>query len=220
MSFNVAELFCSINGEGLRAGELAVFVRLAGCNLSCGYCDTAWANEPGVLAKSMTAQEIAGAVLNFGVKNVTLTGGEPLLADGIGGLFELLGEKGLSAEVETNGSVSIARYEDLRFRPRFTLDYKLPGSGMERFMLTDNYRWLRQGDTVKFVCQSKEDLKRAKDVIDEFDLTHKCAVYLSPVFGRIEPSDMVDFMKENRMNDVRLQLQLHKYIWDPMERGV
>jgi 7-carboxy-7-deazaguanine synthase len=87
-------------------------------------------------------------------------------------------------------------------------------------MLTDNFRLLRQEDTVKFVSGSRDDLERAADIISEYDLTKRCHVYISPVFGKIDPQVIVDFMKEKKMNDVRLQLQLHKLIWEPDRRGV
>ena len=102
----------------------------------------------------------------------------------------------------------------------FTLDYKLPSSGCEDQMLTGNFEYLQPDDTVKFVCGSGKDLYRAKEIIEEHQLCGRCNIYLSPVFGKIEPSDMVDFMAEHRMNKVRLQMQLHKVIWHPEARGV
>ena len=105
-------------------------------------------------------------------------------------------------------------------RLSFTMDYKLPSSGCESAMLTDNFRYLRQEDTVKFVSGSREDLERAADIISQHNLTERCHVYISPVYGSIDPQDIVGFMAERKMNDVRLQLQLHKLIWDPCKRGV
>ncbi len=221
MNFKVAEIFSSINGEGRLAGELAVFVRFAGCNLSCSYCDTTWANAPDVPYRTMTEQQIYNAIKDAGIRNVTLTGGEPLLQPGIRRLLELLAaDDALRVEIETNGSISIAPYGDMENRPSMTLDYKLPGSGMESSMCLDNYRLVKPMDTVKFVCGSQEDLNRALEIIREYDLTEKCAVYLSPVFGQISPDKMVDFLKEHCLNGVRLQLQLHKFIWDPDRQGV
>ena len=216
----VAERFISINGEGQRAGELAVFLRFAGCNLSCTYCDTAWANAPDCMFTEYSAQENYAFVRQSGIRNVTLTGGEPLLAEGIDELLELLLSDGyLRVEIETNGSVLLDDFCGSR-RPAFTVDYKLPGSGMEACMRTENFQYLRPQDTVKFVAGSREDLKRARAVIDEYSLCDVCCVYLSPVYGRIEPAEMVSFMREYAMNDVRLQLQMHKAIWDPSQRGV
>ena len=100
------------------------------------------------------------------------------------------------------------------------MDYKLPGSGMEAQMRTENFVLLNTDDTVKFVVKDYTDLCRARDVIREYDLTEKCHVYLSPVYGQIELEDIVNFMKDNRMNDVNMQLQMHKIIWDSEMRGV
>lgn len=218
--FPVVEKFVSINGEGSRAGELAVFIRFRKCNLSCSYCDTKWANSDDVNADIMTAENIAEYVHNTGVKNVTLTGGEPLLQSNIYDLIKILIMQGNSVEIETNGSISIAELSKQEYRPIFTLDYKLPDSLMEHTMLTENYKYLNKNDVVKFVAGSKSDLEKAVEVIKKYNLTEKCRVYISPVFGRIKPSDIVDFMTGSKLNDVRLQLQLHKFIWNPDERGV
>lgn len=220
MSFAVAEKFVSINGESVRAGEPAVFIRFRGCSLACSYCDTKWANEPSCPAELMSAEEIAGYVNGTGIKNVTLTGGEPLLQKDIRSLIELLASGGHRVEIETNGSVSVAELSGMTCRPVFTLDYKLPSSGMESAMLTDNYRYLCSEDAVKFVSGSRADLERAAEIIEKYDLTAKCRVYISPVFGAIDPAGIVDFMLERKLNGVRLQLQLHKFIWDPDKRGV
>lgn len=220
--YKIAEIFTSINGEGMRAGELAVFVRLCGCNLRCSYCDTMWANSENAEHTEMTADEIADAVLETGVKNVTITGGEPLMADGVKELLErLCSESTLRIEIETNGSVCIGEYESLENRPVFTLDYKLPSSNMEdRMCLADNVPFLKSQDCMKFVAGSESDLERAAEIIEKYKLTEKCHVILSPVFGKAEPAFMVEFMKSGRMNDVRLQLQLHKFIWNPDKKGV
>ena len=216
----LVEKFISINGEGAHAGELAVFLRFKGCNLSCSYCDTCWARTAEAEATEVTPEELAEWVRSTGVRNVTLTGGEPLLQPHITELTTLLMGLGCRVEYETNGSISLAPYAYMHPRPVFTMDYKLPSSGMERFMCTDNFRLLGAHDTVKFVSGSVEDLMRAKEIIEEYSLTEKCHVYLSPVFDCIEPAEMVDFMIENHMNGVRLQLQMHKFIWEPDRRGV
>ncbi len=216
----VAETFISINGEGTRAGELAFFVRFKGCNLSCSYCDTKWANLPNVSCTDMSPEEICRMILGSGIKNVTLTGGEPLLQSDISGLIEILTENGLSVEIETNGSILLLPFTKLCQRPIFTMDYKLPSSGMEDKMCLQNFELLDKNDTVKFVSGSKEDLETAYEIIDRYELLNHCHVYISPVFGSIDPADIVEWMKEKRLNGARLQLQLHKFIWDPEKRGV
>lgn len=221
MIYKVVETFISINGEGQHAGELALFIRFAGCNLNCNYCDTRWANQPDVVYQEMTETEIKALVADSGVRNVTLTGGEPLLQPGMYQLLEIVGSlTDIRIEIETNGSVDIGPYMTLIRRPAFTLDYKLPGSGMEAGMNTENYRYLTKEDTVKFVISDKADLTRAREIIEQYQLEGRCGIYYSPVFGRIRPAEIVDDMIEHRLNGVHMQLQMHKFIWDPEQRGV
>ncbi len=221
MVYKVVETFISINGEGQHAGELALFIRFAGCNLNCNYCDTRWANQPDVVYQEMTETEIKALVTDSGVRNVTLTGGEPLLQPGMYQLLETMGSlPDIRIEIETNGSVDIEPYMTLIRRPAFTLDYKLPGSGMEAGMNTDNYRYLTKEDTVKFVISDKADQTRAREIIEQYQLEGRCGIYYSPVFGRIRPAEIVDDMIEHRLNGVHMQLQMHKFIWDPEQRGV
>ena len=215
----VVEKFVSINGEGLRAGELAVFIRFKGCNLNCSYCDTSWANEIDCGYEELSPEEILDYIKSTNIRNVTLTGGEPLLWHDIKRLTELiLSDGSLRVEIETNGSVDISGLmkDDLTF----TMDYKLPSSGCEDKMNRDNFDCLRKTDTVKFVSGSKDDLNRALQVIREYDLINRCHVYFSPVFGRIEPREIVEFMIDNNLNDARIQIQMHKVIWNPNQKGV
>ena len=218
----VAEKFISINGEGTRAGELAVFVRFTGCNLRCSYCDTMWANEPGCPYEEMSPAQICEYVRSTGIKNVTLTGGEPLLQKDMDKLISLLISKcGVRVEIETNGAVDLRPFAELpEGRPLFTMDYKLPSSGYENRMIAENFSVLEKEDTVKFVSGSRADLERAGEIIEKYGLLDRCHVYFSPVFGRIEPAEIVDFMLNKRMNKARIQIQMHKVIWDPNERGV
>ena len=219
--YDVAEIFSSINGEGILAGQLAVFVRFKGCNLDCSFCDTKWANAPDTISTRMTEYDIYNAVKAAKITNITLTGGEPLLQSNIKNLLELLGnDTSLNIEVETNGSIDLKNFVGLQNPPSFTMDYKLPSSGMEDFMNPDNFSVLSEKDTVKFVVGCLEDMERAKDVIEKYELIKKCHVYLSPVFEGIEPSEIVDYMLKNNLNGVNLQLQMHKLIWDPNARGV
>ena len=227
--YKVAEIFTSVNGEGMCVGELAVFVRFCGCNLRCNYCDTMWANEPDCTYESMTDDEILQKILKEGIKNVTLTGGEPLLQPQIDVLIQKLVQYKdglLRIEIETNGSVDISRFimKDDKgvyyIRPVFTMDYKLRGSGMESGMSIGNFNYLCKNDTVKFVVSDEEDLERAYEISKQYHLNGKCNLILSPVFGRIEPERIVDFMKQKKWNGARMQLQIHKIIWDPDQKGV
>ena len=219
-SLSVAEKFVSINGEGRRAGELAVFLRFCTCNLHCSYCDTRWANSDDAIAEEMTVGQLTDYVISTGVQNVTLTGGEPLLQKNIGNLIAALNMHGLYVEIETTGSVPLKTFAPFSEHTSVTMDYKLPGSEMEKYMCTENFSYLTAKDTVKFVVSDLKDLKRATEIIRKFDLTSRCCVYFSPVFGEIHPDTIVSFMKEHMLNQVRLQLQLHKYIWNPTRRGV
>ena len=219
--FHVVEKFVSINGEGQHAGELAVFIRLRGCNLNCSYCDTRWACTSDAAAEDMTEEEITGYIKSTGVSRVTLTGGEPLMAEDIMVLLKALSNQlELKIEIETNGSIHIKDFAAINNPPAFTLDYKLKGSGMEDKMLTDNFEFLTAKDTVKFVCSDISELERVCEIVDRYRISDKCTALISPVFGRIEPADMVDYMISHNRNDIRLQLQLHKFIWDPNKRGV
>ncbi len=221
MNYQVVEKFISINGEGQKCGELAIFIRLASCNLRCSYCDTMWANESDVSYTEMTSEEIYEYIKETGVKNITLTGGEPLLANSVKDLIEIIvNDKDLFLEIETNGSVLIKDYLIDVDNLSFTVDYKSPSSLMNDKMLYDNYKYLKMKDTVKFVVGSIEDLDKAKSVIKEYNLSEKTKVFISPIFGNIELEDIVEYMKVNLLNDVRLQVQLHKIIWDPSINGV
>lgn len=220
MEYKVAEKFVSINGEGTRSGQLAVFIRFCGCNLNCSFCDTTWVNEEDTEYSLMDEIQIVEYIMETGIKNVTLTGGEPLMQHGIRILVQMLTDKGLYVEIETNGSVAINEYKDIVPLPSFTLDYKLPGSGMEKHMNTDNFNYISHNDTVKFVAGDIKDLERFREIIDEYNLVDKCNVYLSPVYGSIEPVMLVEYMKEHRLNGVNMQLQMHKIIWSPDKRGV
>ena len=219
--YKIAEMFSSINGEGTHAGQLAFFIRFTGCNLNCSYCDTKWANEPNAPYTEMTAEEILSEVKKSGIKNVTVTGGEPLIQQEIFPLLEMLCEDGRYVEIETNGSADVSDVVKIKGeRPALTMDYKLPSSGMESHMRTENFALLEKKDTVKFVAGSRADLERALEIIREFRLTERCSVYISPVFGELKPAEIVNFMLENKLNGVNVQLQMHKFIWDPNMRGV
>ncbi|MBQ8662865.1 MAG: putative 7-carboxy-7-deazaguanine synthase QueE [Eubacterium sp.] len=220
-NYKVVEIFSSINGEGMKAGQIAVFIRMQGCNLDCKYCDTAWANEENCRFHWTSTEEIVELIRSMWIKNVTITGGEPLLQENIRELLEVLSkEPGIEVEIETNGSVDLMPFMDIENRPSFTMDYKLPSSGAEDEMVMSNLNCIDKRDMVKFVIGDVEDLVRAKEVIEEYDLTTRTNVHFSPVWGEIEMEQIVWFMKSHHLNNVTLQLQLHKIIWDPQMRGV
>lgn len=221
--YRVAETFVSLNGEGSRSGQLAYFVRLAGCNLNCSFCDTSWANDPDEKFKRMTEHDIYEGIRLSGVTNVTITGGEPLLHPEISVLLKLLlSDELLHVEIETNGSIKLEPFMELKESERlsFTVDYKLPSSGMEIMMRAANFELLSSEDAVKLVAGELDDLERAVTVIDAYDLTNRCHVLISPVYGKITPLEIANFIKEKTVNGVRLQIQLHKLLWGEDIRGV
>lgn len=214
----VVEKFVSINGEGLRSGELAVFIRFANCNLRCSYCDTKYSFINPIYTEE-SIDELVKYVKSTGVKNVTLTGGEPLIQNEIKELMIELSNIGNRIEIETNGSINIAPYLNIP-NVTFTLDYKLKGSGMEKYMDLTNYDLLRKNDVIKFVVSDYDDLEKTKEIIKKYDLINKANCLISPVWGRIEFEEIVNFLKDNKLNDVKMQLQIHKIIWDKDKKGV
>lgn len=212
----VVEIFKSIDGEGKRTGLPTTFIRLFGCNLHCSYCDTRYGCE-GNDYTEMSVQEIVDKVGELGLDSITVTGGEPLTHDDILQLVDCLSYNGYRVNIETNGSV------DLRAIPRFrrlffTMDYKCPTSLMENKMNLDNFKYLTNEDVLKFVVGSIQDLDKAKEIIMKYN--PDCEIYISPVFGKIEPKEIVEYMLANNLNECHVQMQLHKIIWDPEERGV
>lgn len=210
------EIFESIDGEGLRTGELVTFVRLAGCNLRCNYCDTKYAFNEGI---HVDVTYILKRLKELGNRKVTLTGGEPLIHNGIADLISSMHEYDIN--IETNGSVDIKPYIGLN-NVLLTMDYKTKSSGENSKMLLSNIPLLRENDVLKIVMR-KEDEAEVFNLLNE-NMT-KAYVYLSPVFGDYEPSELVTFLKHLKncgvdVSKVRVQVQLHKVIWKPDERGV
>lgn len=236
VTFSVAEVFVSLNGEGPRAGKRAAFLRFVGCNLACSWCDTQWACEGVDTLGVKTLEELVAYVEAADVAYVTITGGEPLLQDNLGELIVALSQIPAvqAVEIETNGSVDIRPLHALRQSTLaakdysqmlgaelvFTLDYKLPSSAMEHYMLTEHYDALISQDTVKFVVGSVEDFDKMVQVVDSYSLTSRCQVYVSPVFGAIEVSWLAEELLRRRLNGYTMQLQLHKLIWPKTDKGV
>lgn len=221
----VVEVFKSIDGEGKRVGLPTTFIRLYGCNIKCTYCDTRYGCE-GNNYTIMSIQEIVDKVKALGVKSITITGGEPLVHPGVKNLVEHLLYEGYWINIETNGTVDVDDFRcavggnknDGVSRLFFTVDYKCPSSGMEKHMKMDMYHKLRSTDVVKFVVGSKDDLDRALTVLEEMQT--KAEVYFSPIFGSIEPKEIVEYILEHKLHNCKVQLQLHKIIWSPETKGV
>lgn len=225
MKLPIVEIFRSIEGEGKRTGKLCTFIRTAGCNLRCSYCDTKYSyDESG--AGYMLIDDIIETVGMYECPNITITGGEPLIHEEVKNeLIPRLLEKGYCVNIETNGSIllkglreSVIPEDQTQENLFFTMDWKSISSRMNSKMLAENLLELKSYDVLKFVVGSNVDLIDMKDVIDNYKI--KAQIYVSPVFGKIEMEDIVNFMKRNNMNDVKLQVQLHKIIWNPEKRGV
>jgi 7-carboxy-7-deazaguanine synthase len=210
----VNEIYQSVQGESTWAGLPCVFVRLTFCDLRCTYCDTEYAFYEG---NKMTLEEIVDKVRDFGCPLVEVTGGEPLLQPNCVPLLARLCDAGFTVLLETSGSHDIAPVDA---RVHRIMDLKTPSSGECSRNLYANIAHLTERDEVKFVIGSREDYEWTREKMREHDLAAKVrAVLLSPVFGKISPSDIVAWMLEDKL-PARFQLQMHKFIWEPRARGV
>ncbi|HUO77046.1 MAG TPA: radical SAM protein [Thermodesulfovibrionales bacterium] len=209
----VCEIFASIQGESSYAGVPCTFVRMSGCNLKCSYCDTVYAYEEGT---ELTEDEITGKVRAIGLRTVEITGGEPLLQPGVLSLTKRLLDHEFRVLIETNGSQDIRQVDQ---RAVLILDVKTPGSGMANTFLMSNLDLLRPVDELKFVITGRKDYEWSRYFVKEHSLTGKCTLLFSPAFGMLHPKDLSQWIMEERL-EVRLNLQLHKYIYGPDVRGV
>lgn len=203
----VVELFSSLQGESTHAGRKCFFIRLEGCNLSCSYCDTAYACSGG---KEYSIDDLAAAAVESGTGLVEITGGEPLLQSETPQLCRALLDMGLEVMIETNGSLPIAAVPPEVYR---IVDCKLPDSGMADFMLAENYGELTPRDEVKFVVSSRRDFDYAVDVCRRYDLVSKTPhLLVSPVWGQVKFDELAQWVIESDL-PLRFQLQFHKIIW-------
>ncbi len=206
MSIKIHEIFFSIQGEASRVGLPTVFVRLTGCPLRCGYCDTAYAFHGGDL---FSVEEIVKQVANFGVKRVTVTGGEPLAQKECLVLLKTLCDQDYDVSLETSGAMDITHVDD---RVAIILDVKTPGSGEVSKNLWSNIPLLKAKDEVKFVLCDQADYAWAKQVLSEHGIHQLCPVLFSPVYGQLQPHDLAEWILADKLQ-VRLQIQLHKVLW-------
>ena len=212
----VNEIFSSIEGEGIRSGYPVTFIRLYGCNLHCSYCDTRYSCEGGDF-KQMSVDEILDVVADLGFHRVTVTGGEPLIHKDVNELLMALIKAGYEVNIETNGAVYVAPYTHSA-KMIITLDYKSISSGENASMWLSNIPLLRKRDVLMFVVGSQEDLDDMRRIV--IDYNPICSIYVSPIFGKIEPKEIVEYIKEHKLENCRVQLQMHKFIWPPQQRGV
>jgi 7-carboxy-7-deazaguanine synthase len=212
MTLRVCETFYSIMGESTRAGLPAWFIRLSGCNLRCRYCDTTYAYDEG---EEMTVAGLLQEALDCPSRLVLVTGGEPLLQQETPALLSGLAEGGFEVCLETNGSRPIAPVDG---RVHRIVDLKCPGSGMTGEIHWPNLEGLTPRDEVKFVVSDQQDFLWAVDVIKKYDLSGRLPLLISPVFGQMPAQEAAAWILESRL-PLRLNLQLHKYLWGPEARG-
>ena len=210
----INEIFYSIQGESSRAGTPCVFVRLTACDLRCSWCDTPYAFHEG---RKMAVDDVVAAVEPHGCSQVEITGGEPLLQEDVYPLMDALLTRGYTVMLETGGHRSIERVPAPVLK---IVDVKCPGSGEADKNDWRNLDRLAPHDEVKFVIKDRADYEFARDVISHHNLATKAAaVLLSPVHGALDLQTLSEWILADRL-PVRLQPQLHKYIWDPNRRGV
>jgi 7-carboxy-7-deazaguanine synthase len=210
----VNEIFHSIQGESTHAGRPCVFVRLTACDLRCSWCDTPYAFTEG---RKMSVDEVVERVRGYNCDVVEITGGEPLLQKEVYPLMERLLGQGRTVMLETGGHLSAENVPDGVIR---VIDVKCPGSGEAEKNHWPNLDRLRPTDEVKFVVRDRSDYEYARDIVAKHQLTGRCtAVLFSPVHGVLDPKQLAAWVLEDRLA-VRVQLQVHKYIWDATTRGV
>lgn len=210
----VNEIFHSIQGESTYAGRPCVFVRLTACDLRCVWCDSPYAFHEG---RKMSIDEVAEAVIAYGCPLVEMTGGEPLLQKDVYPLMERLHAAGLQVLIETGGHRSL---EHVPAWATVVMDVKCPGSGEAAKHDAGNFARLRPHDEVKFVIADRADYDYAKDVIAREELAGRvAAIHLSPVHGTLDSKTLSEWVLADKL-PVRVQLQLHKFIWGPEVRGV
>jgi 7-carboxy-7-deazaguanine synthase len=205
-ALRVTEIFLSLQGESTRAGLPTAFIRLTGCPLRCGYCDTGYAFTGG---KTMTLEAILDRVAGLHAHYVCVTGGEPLAQKNCPALLSALCDAGYSVSLETSGALDIGEVDA---RVSRIVDIKTPASGEIEKNRLENLALLTPNDEVKFVLSDAADYEWAKHVLAEHHLPEKCPVLLSPVHGRLEPGQLADWILYDRL-PVRMQVQLHKILW-------
>ncbi|GDX82519.1 7-carboxy-7-deazaguanine synthase [Deltaproteobacteria bacterium] len=209
----VIEVYVSIQGESTFAGLPCVFVRLAGCNLRCTWCDSEWTFTGGA---HRSIDDVLAEVSAFGVNLVEVTGGEPLVHRQAIPLMERLLSRGHTVLLETSGSRDIAPVPP---GVHVILDLKPPDSGEVGANLWSNIEKLRAKDEVKFVLASRRDYEWARDAVAEHRLAERCTVLFSVAFGLVSPADVVAWMLADHV-PARFQIQMHKVVWPPQQRGV
>ncbi|HBM17510.1 MAG TPA: 7-carboxy-7-deazaguanine synthase QueE [Lentisphaeria bacterium] len=212
----ICETFTSIQGETTHIGKPCFFIRLSKCNLNCRWCDTKYAFSD-LDSKEIKIDELIEMAILSGVKLVNVTGGEPLLQENTIELLNKLIKKGFTVLLETNGSIPIKKVPD---KVIIILDFKCPSSGYSEKMFLENYQMLKKMDEVKFVIENEKDYRFALNKIEELNLQTKTQnILFSPVLSKLAPRFLANWMIKDKTPAI-LQVQLHKFIWPDIERGV
>ncbi len=209
----INEIFYSIQGESTFAGRPCVFVRLTYCNLRCTYCDTQYAFYEG---QNMSVQDVLQRVQTYSCTLVEITGGEPLIQPAVYPLMRALADAHYEVLLETGGHMDISQVDP---RVKRIVDVKCPSSGEADKMHWPNLEILTANDQVKFVIGDRQDFDYAVSIVQKYDLTNRCPVLFSPIFGQLKNQTLAEWILQTHL-PVRLQIQLHKYIWKPDQRGV
>lgn len=202
----ITEIFHSLQGEARSVGWPTVFVRLTGCPLRCGYCDTAYAFKGG---QSMSLQQVLDEVAQYQARYVTVTGGEPLAQKACSALLSVLCDAGYRVSLETSGALDVSAVDP---RVERVMDLKTPSSGESARNLYSNIEHLREKDQVKFVIGNRADYDWSRAQLDAWRLAERCEVLFSPIAGELAPSDLADWVIRDHL-PVRFQVQLHKLLW-------
>jgi 7-carboxy-7-deazaguanine synthase len=213
LKLKINEIFYSLQGESSAMGIPCVFIRLTYCNLRCSYCDSQYAFFEGT---DMTIKYILKKIESYHCNLIEITGGEPLLQQNIYPLMEILCDKGYEVMLETAGHIDISGVDA---RVKRIVDLKCPSSGESDKNFWPNINYLNKHDEVKFVIGDRQDFDWSKEILNRYLLAEKCQVLFSPVFGVIELAQLAGWILQENL-PVRMQLQLHKYIWSPDKRGV
>ena len=215
--YNISEIFYSIQGEGNRAGLPCVFVRLQGCRLRCSWCDTPYALDVNQVETLMTGDQIIKEIKKYDCNFIEFTGGEPLEQQGVAELMSELCNEDYTVAVETSGYISL---KNLDSRIIKILDIKCPDSKMHKKNDYDNINYLSKNDEVKFVIASRTDFEWAINIIKQYNIFAKTAsILISPAFGLVSNIELAEWILAESL-PVKMQVQMHKYIWDPNKRGV
>ncbi len=202
----IFEIFYSLQGESSRVGLPTIFIRLSGCPMRCHYCDTAYAFQGGSM---MDMDDIMETIKKYDTHYVTVTGGEPLAQKEVLSLLKVLADQNYDLSLETGGGISIKEVDP---RIKIILDIKTPESGEEKKNHWENLNLIHAKDEIKFVLCSREDYDWAKKILDQYKLTEKCHVLFSPVYQKLNATDLGNWILEDQL-PVRLQIQLHKLLW-------